>query len=140
VLVPQWQPGYSLIQVEAASINQLSNTIRTGGFGDTRVPLIQGNDGAGTIIRSDRHPVGIPVTALGGRTYGVTENGLFAQYALIPLIAGDKSILGYSVNDEPATWVCEGLAAITDIADQGLLHSRIDTVVPLTDLRPVTPG
>ena len=80
------------------------------------------------------------MTALGGGTYGVTQNGLFAQYALIPLIAGDKSILGYSVNDEPATWVREGLAAITDIADQGLLHSRIDTVVPLTDLRPVTPG
>src|SRR5699024_12239842 len=59
----------------------------------------------GTIIRSDRHPVGTPVTALGGGTYGVTQNGLFAQYALIPLIAGDKRILGYSVHDEPATWV-----------------------------------
>lgn len=82
--VPEWRPAYSLIQMEAASINQLSNTIRTGGFGDTPVPLIQGNDGAGTVIRSDRHPAGTRVTALGGGTYGITENGLFAEYALIP--------------------------------------------------------
>jgi|GEM_PF-3372195 len=161
VPVPAWRPGYSLIRAEAASINQLSNTIRTGGFGATPLPLIQGNDGASTIVRSNRHPVRARVTALGGGTGAAVafdpvggpaftdlqrslapEGTLVAigftggntpPVDLLDLIAGDKRILGYSVDDEPATWVREGLAAITDLAEGGWLRPRIDTIVPLTD-------
>ncbi|BAU96406.1 NADPH:quinone reductase [Corynebacterium suranareeae] len=282
VPVPKWRPGYSLIRVKAASINQLSNTIRKGGFGHTPVPLIQGNDGAGTIVTSERYPAGTRVSAIGGNTFGITEDGMFAEYALIPdglvtpisanlkwseagafginfltaygaiqraggvsagqnvlitgatggvgnalvqtvsalgakpiavvstekkaeylrdsgiitidlstdnvvekvseltdslgvtlvldpvggplfpelqrslsrqgtlvsigftagntpqvdlldLIAGDKRILGYSVNDESESWVSEGLAAIADLAERGLLKPRIDSTVTLAN-------
>lgn len=81
--VPQVREGTSLIRMRAATINQLSNTIRTGGFGTLRVPLVLGNEGAGVIEESERFAKGTRVAIFGAGVLGVTEDGLFQERAVV---------------------------------------------------------
>ena len=81
--LPQRRPGTSLIKIQAATINQLSNTIRTGGFGNTPVPLVLGNEGAGIVEESDKLDKGSRVAIYGGNDLGVTRDGLFQEWVVV---------------------------------------------------------
>lgn len=50
---PVWQAGHTLIRMHAASVNQLSASIRNGSMGTVHVPLVLGNEGAGVVEESD---------------------------------------------------------------------------------------
>ncbi|RXO32726.1 hypothetical protein D0525_23745 [Salmonella enterica] len=81
--VPPRRPGTSLVRMQAATINQLSNTIRTGGFGNTPVPLVLGNEGAGIIEESETLDKGNRVAIFGGSDLGVTRDGLFQEWVVV---------------------------------------------------------
>ena len=81
--IPERPEGYSLVRMHSASINQLSNTIRTGGFGNTPVPLVLGNEGAGVIEESDMYEKGTRVAIYGSGQLGITEEGLYQEWAAV---------------------------------------------------------
>jgi|AGFS01.1.fsa_nt_gi NADPH:quinone reductase and related Zn-dependent oxidoreductases len=81
--IPQKRDGTSLVRIHRASINQLSNTIRTGAFGDTPLPLVLGNEGAGIIEESDIFPRGTRVAVYGGGQLGITEDGMFQEWVVV---------------------------------------------------------
>jgi NADPH2:quinone reductase len=81
--VPPRRPGTSLVRMQAATINQLSNTIRTGGFGNTPVPLVLGNEGAGIVEESETLDKGSRVAIFGGSDLGVTRDGLFQEWVVV---------------------------------------------------------
>jgi NADPH2:quinone reductase len=63
---PARRDGFALVRMRSATINQLSNTIRTGRFGSSDGPLVLGNEGLGTVEASDRFSAGTrwPSTAV----------------------------------------------------------------------------
>ncbi|MGW9132924.1 quinone oxidoreductase family protein [Streptomyces sp. NPDC055681] len=75
--------GFTLVRIRSATINQLSNTIRTGEFGFPTAPLVLGNEGAGTVEESDRFAPGTRVAVYGHSDLGVSVDGLFQQWALV---------------------------------------------------------
>ena len=82
--VPQWRPGYSLIRVHAATVNPLSNWIRTGAMREgVSVPLVLSNDGSGVVEQSDEFSKGSAVLIYGGGQLGLSEDGLQQQWALV---------------------------------------------------------
>ncbi|MCC8457082.1 quinone oxidoreductase family protein [Photorhabdus aegyptia] len=81
--IPQKRGGTSLVRIHRASINQLSNTIRTGAFGDTPLPLVMGNEGAGIIEESDIFARGTRVAVYGGGQLGITEDGMFQEWVVV---------------------------------------------------------
>ncbi|WP_215845032.1 quinone oxidoreductase family protein [Candidatus Pantoea bituminis] len=81
--IPRRQPGFSLVRLHGATINQLSNTIRTGGYGETPVPLVQGNEASGIIEESDSFAKGTRVAIYGSGQLGITEEGLYQQWASV---------------------------------------------------------
>jgi NADPH:quinone reductase and related Zn-dependent oxidoreductases len=81
--IPQKRDGTSLVRIHRASINQLSNTIRTGAFGDTPLPLVLGNEGAGIIEESDIFARGTRVAVYGGGQLGITEDGMFQEWVVV---------------------------------------------------------
>lgn len=81
--IPTRRDGCSLIRIHSATINQLSNTIRSGGYGDISVPLIQGNEGAGIIEQSEVFPKGTRVAIYGSGQLGITEDGLYQEWAVV---------------------------------------------------------
>ena len=80
---PQLKEGHSLIRMRAATINQLSNSLRMGAIDAASPPLILGNEGSGVIEQSDRFPAGTRVAVYGGGTLGITEDGLYQQWAVV---------------------------------------------------------
>jgi len=70
--IPVVKAGYSLVRMHSATINQLSNFIRTEGVGNTTAPLVLGNEGAGVIEQSDIHTPGTRVGIYGGNKLGIT--------------------------------------------------------------------
>lgn len=69
--------------MRSATINQLSHTIRTGGFGFSHAPLVLGNEGAGIVEDSARFPADTRVAVYGHSEHGVSEDGLFQEWALV---------------------------------------------------------
>lgn len=81
--VSQRTEGMSLVRMQSATINQLSNTIRTGGFGNMPVPIVLGNEGAGIVEDSDTFEKGCRVAIYGGNDLGITQDGLFQEWVVV---------------------------------------------------------
>ncbi|MFF3850612.1 zinc-binding alcohol dehydrogenase family protein [Streptomyces sp. NPDC002328] len=82
--VPARSPGHTLVRMHSATINQLANSLRTGGFGSPPLPIVLGNEGAGTVEESDTLPAGFRVAVYGHGDIGVTTDGLYQQYVAVP--------------------------------------------------------
>lgn len=81
--VPTSRPGFTLVRMRAATINQLSNTVRTGGFDVAKAPLVLGNEGAGTVEAGGRFPTGTRVAIYGAGQLGVMQDGLQQEWVLV---------------------------------------------------------
>ncbi|MDF5890346.1 zinc-binding alcohol dehydrogenase family protein [Pseudomonas syringae pv. syringae] len=81
--IPLPKPGFSLVRMKAATLNQLSNTVRSGGMSAARMPLVLGNEGAGIVESGERFAAGTRVAVYGGGQLGITEDGLQQQWALV---------------------------------------------------------
>jgi NADPH2:quinone reductase len=81
--VPKPGPDQVLIELDSAGIGVWDPFVRTGDFklGETRFPMVIGNDGAGTVIATgtdvDRFQIGDRVYAY------ATEGGFYAEYAAV---------------------------------------------------------
>ncbi|MEU1301411.1 quinone oxidoreductase family protein [Streptomyces shenzhenensis] len=82
--MPSRRDGFALVRMHSATINQLANSLRTGGFGAPPVPLVMGNEGAGTVEESSRFPAGTRVAVYGHGDIGVTVDGLYQQWVRVP--------------------------------------------------------
>lgn len=51
---PQVGEGFTLVKMHAATVNQQSNQIPCGTVSSAIAPLVLSNDGAGTVLASDR--------------------------------------------------------------------------------------
>lgn len=80
---PLAKPGYSLVRMKAASINQLSRYIRTGAVPVANAPLVLGNEGAGVVEESRAFAAGTRVGIYGGNKVGITEDGMFQEWLLV---------------------------------------------------------
>lgn len=80
---PAPKDGFTLVRMHAATINPLSNFVRKGELGSTKVPLVLGNEGSGVVEESDRFKPGTRVAIFGGGTLGVTQDGVFQQWAVV---------------------------------------------------------
>ncbi|MFD7136446.1 zinc-binding alcohol dehydrogenase family protein [Streptomyces sp. NPDC059894] len=81
---PERRPGQTLVRMRTATINQLANFLRTGGFGNPPLPIVLGNEGAGTVEESDSLPTGTSVAVYGHGDLGVTTDGLYQQWVTVP--------------------------------------------------------
>lgn len=82
--VPVITKGHSIIKMHAATINQLSHFIRSEGIIEgASVPMILGNEGAGTVLESEQFTPGARVVIYGGNLLGITKDGLFQEYVLV---------------------------------------------------------
>lgn len=81
--LPTPKPGYSLVRMKAATINQLSNYIRTGAVPVATAPLVLGNEGAGLVEQSEQFAPGTRVGIYGGNKLGISEDGLFQEWVLV---------------------------------------------------------
>ncbi|QKZ04235.1 quinone oxidoreductase family protein [Pseudomonas eucalypticola] len=89
------QPGHTLVRVKTATINQLSNFIRTGLFPNVPLPLVLGNEGAGVVVQSEVFEKGASVVVYGGNKLGVSQDGLFQEWLWVEnhrLLALPKSL------------------------------------------------
>ncbi|MFC8146445.1 zinc-binding alcohol dehydrogenase family protein [Streptomyces paradoxus] len=119
---PVRRPGYSLVRMHAATINQLANSLRTGGFGDPPLPLVLGNEGSGTVEESDTLPAGTRVAVFGHGDIGVTTDGLYQQWACVP----DHRLLELPATldwAEGAALTVNHLTAYFALTKAGRLHS-----------------
>lgn len=80
---PLPRPGYSVIKMHAATVNQLSGQIRRGLFNKAKAPLVLSNDGAGTIEDSDLFSPGTRVAIYGGGQLGIMKDGLQQDYVSV---------------------------------------------------------
>src|SRR3712207_48804 len=72
-----------LIRLESAGVGVWDPYVREGEFqlGETRFPLVLGNDGAGTVVAVGEEVQRVQV---GDRVYAYAfEGGFYAQYALV---------------------------------------------------------
>lgn len=81
--IPEYKEGFTLVRVHAATINPFSNFLRTGALGPAKAPLVLGNEGSGVVEQGRRFKPGTRVAVFGGGTLGVTQDGLFQQWALV---------------------------------------------------------
>jgi NADPH2:quinone reductase len=86
---PVLKDGFTLVRMQSATINQLSHTIRKGEFGALPLPLVLGGEGSGEVAESGRFKPGTRVAIYGGSELGISQDGLFQQWALVE----DKRIL-----------------------------------------------
>ena len=82
-LVPVMRRRCSVVRMHAATINQLSNTVRSGGLPGLRAPLVLGNEGAGIVEASERFAPGTHVAVYGAGQLGLTEDGLQQQWVVV---------------------------------------------------------
>lgn len=80
---PAPKEGFTLVRMYAATINPFSHFLRTGELGVAQAPLVLGNEGAGVVDESGRFKPGTRVAIFGGGKLGVTQDGLFQQWALV---------------------------------------------------------
>lgn len=80
---PAAKDGYSIVRIQAATINQLSRYIREGDVPGSATPLVLGNEGAGVIEQSARFKPGTRVGIYGGNRLGIKEDGLFQEWVSV---------------------------------------------------------
>lgn len=80
---PALKEGFTVVRMHAATVNPLSNLIRTGSLGSVKTPLVLSNDGAGLVEESARFKPGTRVAIYGGGQLGITEDGLQQQWVLV---------------------------------------------------------
>lgn len=80
---PALKDGFTLVRMHAATINQLSNTIRKGELGAAQAPFVLGNEGSGTVEEGGRFSPGTRVAIYGADKLGITQDGLFQQWVLV---------------------------------------------------------
>ena len=77
-------PGESLVAMAAAAVAHIDLTVAGGTFAHRpSLPYVPGTEGAGHVVRSDRHAVGAPVRVRGGGV-GLTRDGTCAQLGAFP--------------------------------------------------------
>ncbi|VXA86691.1 Quinone oxidoreductase [Acinetobacter sp. 8I-beige] len=81
--IPSITQGHSLIKVYAATINPLSNQIRSGIVPQAVLPLVLSNDGSGTVVDSEKFAKGTKVAIYGGADIGITKDGMQQEWVLI---------------------------------------------------------
>jgi hypothetical protein len=97
-----------LVRMHSATINQLSNTVRRGGLGAAKAPLVLGNEGSGLVEESGRFKPGTRIAIYGAGELGITQDGLFQQWVIVE----DRRILPDIINwDEGAALTVNYLTA-----------------------------
>ncbi|MBO1330493.1 zinc-binding alcohol dehydrogenase family protein [Streptomyces sp. VRA16 Mangrove soil] len=87
--VPEPRPGHTLVRVAAATAAHLDLNILDGQFGILpELPFIPGTQGSGYVVASDTHPEGALVR-LRGEGLGLSRDGAWAEYALVPDTAAE---------------------------------------------------
>lgn len=81
--IPAMKRGFTLVKMYAATVNPLSNLIRTGTLPLSKAPLVLSNDGSGVVVESDSFAKGAHVAIYGGGQLGITEDGLQQQWVLV---------------------------------------------------------
>ncbi|WP_111496196.1 quinone oxidoreductase family protein [Marinobacter bohaiensis] len=81
--IPEPREGYSLVRMHAATVNPLSNYIRSGKVPAGPAPLVLSNDGSGIVEQSARFKPGTRVAIYGGASLGITEDGLQQQWVAV---------------------------------------------------------
>lgn len=81
---PTPQPGRSLVRMAATTASHLDRSIAAGGFlRHPPLPYVPGVEAAGTVLQSDRHPVGARVW-LRGAGLGTAEDGTWRETISAP--------------------------------------------------------
>ncbi len=80
---PVPREGFTLVKIHAATVNPLSNLVRTGKVDTATAPLILSNDGSGVVESGGTFAPGTRVAIYGGAQLGITEDGLQQQWALV---------------------------------------------------------
>lgn len=80
---PSAKEGFTLVRMKAATINQLSSTVRSGGIEIAKAPLVLGNEGAGIVESSTKFKSGTHVAIYGGGQLGIAEDGLQQEWVLV---------------------------------------------------------
>jgi NADPH2:quinone reductase len=90
---PIFKDGFTLVRMQSATINQLSNTIRKGELGTTKAPLVLGNEGFGVVEESGR--LELPDILNWNEGAALTVNYLTAYQALtrIAKLQKDQKVL-----------------------------------------------
>ncbi|MEU6104130.1 quinone oxidoreductase family protein [Streptomyces flaveolus] len=87
--VPEPRPGHTLVRVAAATAAHLDLNILDGQFGILpELPFVPGTQGSGYVVASDTHPEGALVR-LRGEGLGLSRDGTWAEYALVPDAAAE---------------------------------------------------
>lgn len=81
--IPNVRPGFTLVRIHAATVNPLSQLVRSGLVEQATAPLVLSNDGAGTVVEGGSIAPGTPVAIHGGGELGITEDGLQQEWALV---------------------------------------------------------
>lgn len=79
--VPQPEPGpdEALVKISAAAVNPFDNTCRNGWVAQVQPGMVQGNEGAGVVVKgTDKIPEGSRVMVIG--TYGFARPGTWQEY------------------------------------------------------------
>src|SRR5690349_7490025 len=77
---PELKPGQALVKVEAAGVNFIDVYFRTGLYKAPETPVLLGNEGAGTIVKT-ASDVDLPT---GTRVAWAMARGGYAEYAAVP--------------------------------------------------------
>lgn len=103
--IPEPEPGEGevLVKMAAAAINPFDNTVRLGRAGGNPPPLVQGNEGAGTVVQSNNPdlPVGTRVMLVG--TFGFARGGTWQE--LVTANAGEAVRTPSALDDVQAAAV-----------------------------------
>ena len=91
---PSPREGFTLVKMHAATVNPLSNLVRTGKVDMAKAPMVLSNDGSGIVEQSGRFIAGTRVSIYGGAQLGITEDGLQQQWVLVE----DKRIIALPDN------------------------------------------
>ncbi|MDC0609834.1 zinc-binding alcohol dehydrogenase family protein [Vibrio sp.] len=77
------KPGFTKVRMHAATVNPLSQQIRTNNVPAAKAPLVLSNDGSGVVLESEVFAIGSKVAIYGGGSLGITEDGLQQQEVVV---------------------------------------------------------
>ena len=83
--IPTPKPGYALVKIHAARINPSDLLNASGGFSSTTFPRVPGRDYAGVVESGPPSIVGKKVFGTSGSALSFTEDGVHAEYCLVPI-------------------------------------------------------
>lgn len=81
--IEEIKPGFARVKVHAATVNPLSNLIRTGAYEGFPLPLVLSNDGSGIVEQGTRFEKGTPVAIYGGGDLGIKVDGLQQEWIVV---------------------------------------------------------